>query len=179
MPKAQSKSAAWHERAARRAAGDPTTADDHLFHKARANNYVDKYGTRYSLPRSLEAGMMAEVVYTLPSDEQRVVGCDGCRMVHNAGNPGCSANGGPRVVERALRFASASDGAALTLVPLSRKPSREAHIIYKVRVLYFRTTGKRRAGRAKIRVTSLGQRIYKRAHRKIQTKDTNNNVGGI
>lgn len=163
MPKAQSKSAAWHERAARRAAGDPTTVDDHLFHKARANNYVDKYGTRYSLPRSLDAGATVEVVYTLPSDEQRIARCDGCRMVHNPKNEKCGANGGLRAVDRTLRFSSASDGATLILVPLLRKPSREAHIIYKVRVLYFRNTGKRRAGHAKIHVISLGHRRYKRA----------------
>ena len=163
MPKSEQKSAAWHERAARRAAGDPTTADDHLFHKARANNYVDKYGTRYSLPRSLDAGVTAEVVYTLPSDEQRIAQCDGCRMVHNPANAKCGANGGLRATDRALRFSSASDGATLVLVPLSRNPSREAHIIYKVRVLHFRNTGRRRAGRAKIRVISLGHRRYKRA----------------
>ena len=158
MPK--SKRDAWEERRARREAGDPMAQNDFLYHRAKVN-HVDKYGVRYSLPGNIKVRSKIKVVFTMPTDEQQLVGCDGCTMKHSDANLKCGANGGTRVVSPGMRFAFPAAGSVVYLVPLVRNLKRRTYIIYKVRVLGYYTEGKRRAGHASIEVVATGSRTYK------------------
>ena len=160
MPKSKSKRDGWEERRARREAGDPTTQHDFLYHRAKVN-HVDKYGVRYSLPEDIRVRSKIKVVFTMPTDEQQLIGCDGCKMKHSDANLLCGANGGTRVVSPGMRFVFPLAGSVVYLLPLVRNRKRRTHNIYKVRVLEYNTEGKRRAGHASIEVLATGTRTYK------------------
>ena len=158
----KSKRAAWEERRQRRLAGDPLARQDFLYHKAGSKvNYIDKFGLRYYIIPGSEINKMIKVPFIMPTDEQQLTGCDGCRMKHSPKNFMCGANGGIRVLSPGHRFAFPAAGSMLYLVALTRNRKRQAHIVYKVRIREYNTLGKRRAGYAELEILGTGTRTYK------------------
>jgi hypothetical protein len=157
-----SRKDAWKERKARREAGDPTTRNDFAFQKLKTN-HVDEFGYRYQFPSSnVEVGDTITVGFNMPTAEQTRLKCDGCTRRHSEENSKCCGSGGHAILISGHEFKNPTEGQTIKIFPLKRNNHRKGHAVYISRVEKFQALPGRRTGQAKLRISGIGLRTYKR-----------------